>query len=289
MAITCIFLDLQIQDNINVQPNVEAGSQDLSRSLGLAMPPQRRKSTKNLLGAAAAPVGSAAVAQSDVPMPSSMNLVGPLQRDVALCVELMYSLRHGLQTKRPLESEPDECELLSGVPVPGDDGAYPFPLSEGGTFMEIAQRAQFNDKGKWLLKESAEMCYAAGFLETADPEELKEKYMTPSAHRFKFIKCYILCPLGLGFCLFCFVLFFLGGFCLDDQFMTRRGHQSWACNSARACCAGALETRASGEADLLGCPRLCPTPSPWLSQDSVRRVVHGKYLSKVNRLVIIIL
>jgi hypothetical protein len=40
--------------------------------------------------------------------------------------------------------------------------------------------------------------------------------------------------------------------------------------------AGALQTRASGGAGLLGCPRLCPTPSPWLSQGSVRRAV-GKH------------
>ena len=137
--------------------------------LGLAMAPQRKRS-KGGLGAAA-PAASSGVAQGDVPLPSSMNMVGALQRDLALCVELMYSLRHGLQTKRPLESEPDDCELLSGVPVPGDD-------------MEIAQRAQSGEEGAWLLKESAEMCFAAGYLETADPEELKEKYMTPSEHRF---------------------------------------------------------------------------------------------------------
>ena len=150
--------------------------------LGLAMAPQRKRS-KGGLGAAA-PAASSGVAQGDVPLPSSMNMVGALQRDLALCVELMYSLRHGLQTKRPLESEPDDCELLSGVPVPGDDGAYPFPILGGGTFTEIAQRAQSGEEGAWLLKESAEMCFAAGYLETADPEELTEKYMTPSEHRF---------------------------------------------------------------------------------------------------------
>ena len=137
------------------------------------MAPVRKKSR----GGAAPASGASGVAVPDAALPSSMNMLGPVQKDVSLCVELMYSLRHGLQSKRPLEEMEGSSEPSSGVPTPGDDGAYPFPILSGGTFMEVAQRAQTDESG-WLLVESAAMCHAAGLVETADPHEFKQRFVT---------------------------------------------------------------------------------------------------------------
>eukprot|EP00435_Cladocopium_sp_Y103_P048704 s1803_g14.t1 len=114
---------------------------------------------------------------------TSMAAVGPFQRDVALCVELMYGLRHGLESeppsKRPLD-DPLVGVGSSGLPQPGEDGLYPFPLLHGGTFMEIAQRAQArpSEDASWLLKESAAMCAAAGLISAPDPVEFHAAYVS---------------------------------------------------------------------------------------------------------------
>ena len=98
---------------------------------------------------------------------TSMAAVGPLQRDVALCVEVMYDLRHGTESDLPSKRTLDDPLVgvgSSALPQVEEDGLYPFPLLHGGTFMEIAQRAQArpSEDASWLLKESAAMCAAAG-------------------------------------------------------------------------------------------------------------------------------
>ena len=89
---------------------------------------------------------------------------------------LRYDLRHGLSNKRELECEPS-CPALPQL----SDGKYPFPLLDGGTFMDIAIRAQRNPE--WLVQESAALCHAAGFLEADDVNEFSNLYMTASAAR----------------------------------------------------------------------------------------------------------
>lgn len=142
------------------------------------MPPQRKKKAK---------AGAAPGTPSEAVVPASIDAVSAFQRDVSLTVELMYSLRHGADNarKRPLEG----TQLESGgsdtsVPQPDSDGCYPFPLCKGGTFMEIAQRAQTCDGAVevgWLAKESAEFCAAAGLLDTADPMEFLSQFVVAKA------------------------------------------------------------------------------------------------------------
>ncbi|CAL1152126.1 unnamed protein product [Cladocopium goreaui] len=105
-------------------------------------------------------------------------MVGELQRDVAACVELVYSMRHGVQQK----VEPDDFGGAASInsnpnlPAPLDEsGKFAFPLCDGGTFMQIAQRAMKTD---WTQAESANLCHAAGFLEADDITLLKSQFMT---------------------------------------------------------------------------------------------------------------
>lgn len=65
--------------------------------------------------------GSVGVGPTDV-TPTSVAQVGAFQKDVALCVELMYSLRHGggPQGKRSFDDMTGgaETSVSSGVPKP---------------------------------------------------------------------------------------------------------------------------------------------------------------------------
>ena len=118
---------------------------------------------------------------------SSMANVGPFQRDVALCVELMFGLRHKSEADVPsamVVDDPDVGVGAGGLPTLGDDGKYPYPLLRGGTFMEIAQRAfeaESDGSASWLLKESAEMCAAAGLVPSADPVDFHAKFVSAEA------------------------------------------------------------------------------------------------------------
>ena len=142
------------------------------------MPPQKRKKAK---------AGAAPSTPSEAVVPASMDAVSAFQRDVALTVELMYSLRHGVNNgrKRSLEgTQMESAESTTAVPQPDSDGCYPFPLCKGGTFMEMAQRAQTCEGAVevgWLAKESAEFCAAAGLLETADPMEFLSEFAVAKA------------------------------------------------------------------------------------------------------------
>ena len=86
---------------------------------------------------------------------------------------LRYNVRHGVSNKRDLDCEPSSPSLPQLA-----DGKYPFPICEGGAFMEIARRAQQNPE--WLLGRSTALCYAAGFLDSNDPDDFVETYLTAS-------------------------------------------------------------------------------------------------------------
>ena len=95
-----------------------------------------------------------------------------------VCPAPRYSLRHGVKDK----AEPDDFGGASSInsnpnlPAPLDEsGKYGFPLCEGGTFMEIAQRAMKDD---WILVESANLCHAAGLLLADDIALLKSQYLS---------------------------------------------------------------------------------------------------------------
>jgi len=139
-----------------------------------SMPPRKRARTSAVEIAA--------------PVPATISAVGAFQKDVAQCVELMYSLRHGTQAsnKRSLASSAGTEDVTvdsTGVPNADDSGNFPFPLLQGGTFMEICQRAQ--SEPAWLLKESAEMCHAAGLAGSADPLDFQQEFVTAAAPHLK--------------------------------------------------------------------------------------------------------
>ena len=143
-----------------------------ARAFEITMPPRKKKLK----------VAGASPGTPDTAVAASMSAVTPFQRDVSLTVELMYSLRHGVDgaRKRPLEDTMMEVDSSSGMPKPDSDGIYPFPLCSGGTFMEMAQRAQTCEgavETGWLAKESAEFCFAAGLLESADPMEFLSEFV----------------------------------------------------------------------------------------------------------------
>lgn len=90
-------------------------------------------------------------------------------------------MRHGVQQK----VEPDDFGGAASInsnpnlPAPLDEsGKFAFPLCDGGTFMQIAQRAMKTD---WTQAESANLCHAAGFLEADDITLLKSQFMTVTA------------------------------------------------------------------------------------------------------------
>ena len=83
-----------------------------------------------------------------------------------------YSLRHGLQSDGKRELEQPGLPH-AGLPVPGDDGCYPFPIMAGGTFCDIVLRAQSSE---WLVAESTKLLHAAKFIEADDQEIFKESY-----------------------------------------------------------------------------------------------------------------
>ena len=145
-------------------------------AIALAMGPRKKART-----------GPGPQAPPSAPVASNINQVPLIQQDIAKCVELMYKLRHGVvldPKKVDMDMLDLDCEVMTTVsdsttwsfPEPGEDGNYPFPILNGGTFMEICQRAQANRE--WLLTESAGLCHAAGFLTTADVHEFEEKFLT---------------------------------------------------------------------------------------------------------------
>ena len=79
----------------------------------------------------------------------------------------------------------DSAGAAVHLPQIGDDGKFPFPLECGGTFIEVALRAQ--TQREWLLQESAALCFAAGLLKSEDVAELGHKYIQVAAALCDFV------------------------------------------------------------------------------------------------------
>lgn len=80
----------------------------------------------------------------------------------------------------------DSAGAAVHLPQIGDDGKFPFPLEGGGTFMDVALRAQ--TQREWLLQESAALCFAAGLLKSEDVAELGHKYIQVAAALCEFVR-----------------------------------------------------------------------------------------------------
>ena len=141
-------------------------SSDCSR-LFEAMPP--KKKVRGGAGAAKA----FASGENTRAIAKDMESVCPLMHAVNACIDSMYSLRHR-------KSGDVATECLPELPLQDSGGKYVWPINEGGTFKDIAQRA-WKDPDV-LLNESWEMLLAAGLL---DPDStsstLKEKFCTIEA------------------------------------------------------------------------------------------------------------
>ena len=226
------------------------------------MPPRKKKAK---VGSGASP------ATPDAAVAASMSAVTPFQRDVSLTVELMYSLRHGVDDgarKRPLE-DMMEVESSSGVPKPDSDGVYPFPRCSGGTFMEMAQRAQACDgavETGWLAKESAEFCAAAGLLDSADPMEFLSEFVVAKVPQMIQMLNLWCCFFSSDLLYFHFhVMFLLSPFSFHIlHVFSRHGHQSWDLTSLQASCAGLFSQNHSGVAAALECQRWSLMRRAWL-------------------------
>ena len=123
----------------------------------------------------------------------SISAVPTLQRSVCQCVELMFQVRNGITVDLSPSPDASLCETfsdtvtlsggtpsLSGVssvlPPQDEYGFYPFPIKQGGTFIQVAQTAQGNKD--WLMKESASLLHAAGLLAHDDVTELRDEYLS---------------------------------------------------------------------------------------------------------------
>ena len=144
----------------------------------------------------ALPVTGAQLAGSiaaDSAVAQSIASVPALQRSVCQCVELIYQVRHGvtididslpdvsdtLSETKSASGAPSLSERSSGIPEIDEFGFYPFPIKQGGTFIQVAQCAQ-RDR-QWLLSESAALLHAAGLLKGNDTVELEEEFLSTDA------------------------------------------------------------------------------------------------------------
>jgi len=128
------------------------------------MPPK-----KKLRGAAGV---AKAFASGDKSLATASNVesVCPLMLACNACIDSMYSLRHKTDADIPTEG-------LNELPLDGSGKQYVWPVEQGGTFKDIAQRAWKSPDR--LMAESCEMLIAAGILDPdATVNELKTKFCT---------------------------------------------------------------------------------------------------------------
>eukprot|EP00435_Cladocopium_sp_Y103_P021182 s564_g5.t1 len=98
---------------------------------------------------------------------SDVGSVCPLMLACNACIDSMYSLRHKTDADIPTEG-------LKQLPLDGSGKQYVWPVQEGGTFKDIAQRAWKSPEH--LIAESCEMLVAAGILDPdATPDEWPPK------------------------------------------------------------------------------------------------------------------
>lgn len=97
-----------------------------------------------------------------------LESVCPLMVATQRCVESMYALRH-------CKAGDVATETLAELPLDDAGGKYVWPVGEGGTFKDIAQRAWASPD--LLLEASFEMVRAAGILdESSTVDTLKKKF-----------------------------------------------------------------------------------------------------------------
>ena len=97
-----------------------------------------------------------------------LESVCPLMLATQRCIESMYALRH---------CKPGQVatETLAELPLDDAGGKYVWPVEEGGTFKDIAQRAWKSPD--LLLEASFEMVRAAGILdESSTVDTLKKNF-----------------------------------------------------------------------------------------------------------------
>ena len=133
--------------------------ESFSKGLSLAMPP-RKKVKGGALAQAFAAGASTPVAAS------SLDALHQVQRDCMQIVEDIFALRHC--TISDVHSEPQ------GLLTPGIDGLFPWPVTFGGTFKDIAQRA-FRDAER-LVSMSSEFAFNVGMLEVQDDAEFLQHF-----------------------------------------------------------------------------------------------------------------
>lgn len=102
-----------------------------------------------------------------------VDSVCSLMRAVNACIDSMYSLRHKKSGDVATQDLPELSLQASG-------SKYVWPIEEGGTFKDIAQRAWASPD--LLLSESCEMLCAAGILDPdATVATMKEKFCVVEA------------------------------------------------------------------------------------------------------------
>ena len=130
---------------------------------------------------------------TDAPAASHMSQVPQLQRDLCQCVEIFFHARHGVTGTDWKEAnivmddssstilEGETCLQAGFLPEVQSNGEYPFPLGPGGTFIDVAQRAQKDPQ--WLLTESANLVHACGLSDSPDVTEFQENFVTAADTR----------------------------------------------------------------------------------------------------------
>lgn len=126
------------------------------------MPP-RPKKRQRVSGAHAADAATTGVDVAAVP--TSMTAAPPVMQKALAMVDAMFELRHA--TEKTLHMQPVGC-------LTPKDGTFHFPLSFGGTFVQISQRA-WTDADK-LLEESTQLASMVGFLDGADVNEFLHNF-----------------------------------------------------------------------------------------------------------------
>ena len=125
------------------------------------MPPRKKQRTST--GKQAAEMVAAGAETAPVAM--SIDDIPPLMKAVLEIVENMFELRHADDGTVHL----DAVGLLKP-----DDGTFPFPIEQGGTFKAIAQRVwQSPDE---LLERSAELAFKCDFTQTSDVTEFQQQF-----------------------------------------------------------------------------------------------------------------
>ena len=167
------------------------------------MPPRKK------LKVAATSSGGAALARSlvsEAPIAAALGVVPALQKDVCYCLEAIYNLRDGAHLEgdsKVAQTVDDRSSVASGdtkastAPLVVDEmGLWPFPVSDGGTFIDVCQRAQANRE--WLIKESTHMVFQAGIIEHDDIVDFQEQFLTIRESRLKWVMTRSLLQSGLA-------------------------------------------------------------------------------------------